>query len=277
MTRLRTEDIEHIPQELEEYDRRLSAKTGKTLKGIGFYAVGLRDDEFEEIVGKSKVCVVPLSCGQGIIKGFSESVSSIISHLGFHSFGARNSDGAGIAEAFERQADIIFLADDYRFVAINVHTRRVSDNNEMTARGFVAGLDLMANGLKGDTALVIGCGQVGSHAARILVGMGVAVSVCDINAQLASTLQKKIKDELKADIEIDDRRHLTSGKYRYIIGATASADFIDASMVTPEACVAVPGVPCGLSSEARRKVSNRYLHDPLQIGVAAMAIDACKR
>jgi len=276
MTRLHTENIEHILQELEEYDQELSDKTGKTLKGIALHAIGLHDDEFEETVRTLKVCVIPLSCGQGIINRFCDTVSGIIRHLGFHSFVARNSDAAGIAEALGKEADIIVLADDYRFVAINVHTKYVSDNNEMTAKGFVAGLDLMGGGLKDKNALVIGCGEVGSYTAKMLVGMGVVVAVCDINPQLSLTLQKEIKDELKAVVEIDDHRHLTSGKYRYIIDATSSADFIDASMIGPDTYVAVPGVPCGLSSEARRKVSNRYLHDPLQIGVATMVIDACR-
>lgn len=277
MTRLRTEDIEHIPRELAEYDRELSAKTGKTLKGIALHAVGLRDDELEEIAGPLKVCVVPLSCGQGIIDGFCETVSGIVGHLGLHSSAARHSDAGGIAEALERRADIILLADDYRFVAVNVHTRHVSDNNEMTARGFVAGLDLMGRGIAGGSALVIGCGEVGRHSVRILVGMGAAVSVCDLNAELASALQKEIMNKLGVVIEIDDGRDLTSGKYRYIIDATFSSDFIEAAMIGPETYVAVPGVPCGLSSEAREKAANRYLHDPLQIGVATMAMDACKQ
>lgn len=277
MTRLRTENIEHIPRELTVYDQQLLNMTGETLKGIALRAVDLSDREFDKIVKSFKVCVIPLTCGQGVIDRFSDTVSGIISHLGFNSFAAQNSDAAGIAESFEKKSDIIFLADDYRFVAINVHTKYVSDNDEMTAKGFAAALDLMAGGLKGKNALVIGCGPVGSHTAKILVNMGVLVSVCDINAQRASTLQKEIMDELKTTIQIDNRWHSISGKYRYIIDATPAADFIDASAITPETCIAVPGVPCGLSSEARKKLSNRYLHDPLQIGVAAMAIDACKQ
>jgi pyrrolysine biosynthesis protein PylD len=218
-----------------------------------------------------------LTCGQGVIDLFCDTVSAIISHLGFHSFVAGNSDAAGIAEAFEKKSDIIFLADDYRFVAINVHTKYVSDNDEMTAKGFVAGLDLMVSGLKGKSVLVIGCGEVGRYTAKILVTKGVLVSVCDINPQLTSTLQKEIADVLKTNIQIDNYWRSTSGKYQYIIDATSSADFIDASVITPDTHVAVPGVPCGLSSEARKKLANRYLHDPLQIGVATMVIDACKQ
>ena len=277
MTRLRTEDIKHIPKELKAYDQQLLNKTGNTLKGIAFHAVELLDYEFEEIVKSFKVCVIPLTCGQGVINRFSATVSGIISHLGFHSFVAQNSDVAGIAEAFEKKSDIILLADDNRFVAINVHINYVSDNNEMTAKGFVAGLDLMASGLKGKNVLVIGCGSVGSYTAKILVTMGVLVTVCDINPQLTSTLQKEIADVLKTTIQIDNSWHSAPGKYQYIIDATFSANFIDASVITSNTYVAVPGVPCGLSSEARKKLSNRYLHDPLQLGVATMVIDACKQ
>ena len=277
MTRLRTEDIKHVPKELKAYDQQLLKKTGNTLKGIACHAVDVLDYEFEEIVKSFKVCVIPLTCGQGVINCFSATVSGIISHLGFYSFVAQNPDAAGIAEAFEKKSDIIFLADDDRFVAINVHTQYVSDNDEMTAKGFVAGLDLMAGGLKGRNVLVIGCGSVGRYTARILVMMGVLVSVCDIHPQRTSTLQKEIADELKTIIEIDNSWHSPPGKYLYMIDATPSADLIDASVITPDIYVAVPGVPCGLSSEARKKISNRYLYDPLQIGVSVMVINACKR
>ncbi len=277
MTRLRTEDIEHIPRELKAYDRQLLNQTGNTLKGIAFHAVGLLDREFEEIVKSFKVCVIPLTCGQGVIDRFSAAVSGIISHLGFHSFVAGNSDAVGVAEAFEKKSDIILLADDNRFVAINVHTKYVSDNIEMTAKGFVAGLDLMASGIKGKNVLVIGCGEVGCNTAKILVNMGVSVTAGDIDPELASRLQKEIADVLKTNIEIDNSWRSIPGKYQYIIDATPSTNLIDASVITPDTYVAVPGVPCGLSSEARKKLFNRYLHDPLQLGVATMVIDACKK
>ncbi len=276
MTRLRTEDIEYIPQALRAYDRQLLNKTGHTLKGIVCHALDLQDDVFERIVKPCRVCVIPLTCGQGIINCFSATVSDIISYLGFRSFVAQHPDVAGIAEAFEKKADIILLADDDRFVAINVHTGYVSYNIEMTAKGFVAGLDLMAGGLENKNALVIGCGQLGRYTAKALATMGVSVSVCDINPELASSLQKETMDQLKTVIQIDDEWCSAPGKYHCIIDATPSTEFIDASAIMRETYVAVPGVPCGLSSEARKKVSDRYLHDPLQIGVATMVIDACK-
>ena len=107
MTRLHTEDIECISQTLKAYDQQLLSKAGHTLKGIACHAIGVTDDEFEQVVESCKVCVIPLTCGQGVIDRFSSTVSDIISHLGFHSFAARHSDIAGMAEAFEKKADII--------------------------------------------------------------------------------------------------------------------------------------------------------------------------
>lgn len=277
MTRLRSEDIEYILDDLKGYDQQLLDRTGHTLKEIALHAVDLTNDEFERTAKSSTVCVVPLTCGRGVIDGFSAAVSGIISHLGFHSFVAQDSDAAGMAEAFERKSDIVLFADDYRFVAINTHTKYVYDNTKMSAKGFVAGLDLMTGGVRGKNALVIGCGPVGCCAARVLVAMGAMVSVCDINRELASTLQREIMVELKTAIQIDNCRGSAPGEYQCIIDATSSTDVIDAPMITPETYVAVPGVPCGLSSEARRKLSDRYLHDPLQIGVATMVMDACKQ
>ena len=108
MTRLRTEDIEHIPHELKAYDQQLLTKTGKTLKEIASRAVGLPDSELDEIIKSNKVCVIPLTCGQGVINGFSATVSEIISHLGFNSFAMENSDVSGIAEAFEKNLILFF-------------------------------------------------------------------------------------------------------------------------------------------------------------------------
>jgi 3-methylornithyl-N6-L-lysine dehydrogenase len=276
MTRLRSEDVEHIPRGLKAYDQMLLAKTGHSLSGVACHALELDDRSFAEFAKSCKVCVVPVTCGQGLIKHFCAAVSGIIRHLGFHAVVAKRPDVAGIAEALENKADLVLLADDERFVAINVHTNYISDNTEMTARGFVAGLSLMAKGLQGKDVLVIGCGGVGRYSVKVLAAMGVSVYVCDVDAQLCLTLQKEMMDEQSTVIQIDNDWRVRPGKYSCLIDATPSVDVIDASVVTQDSYLAVPGVPCGLSKETRAKLSGRYLHDPLQIGVACMVVDACK-
>ena len=84
-------------------------------------------------------------------------------------------------------------------------------------------------------------------------------------------------DELNIVIQVDNDWCSRAGKYQCIVDATPGVDVIDASVITQDSFVVIPGVPCGLSSEAREKLSNRYLHDPLQIGAATMVIDACRQ
>lgn len=274
MTRLRTEDIENIPQALRAYDQELLSKTGHTLRGIACHALGLPEHEIESAARSCRVCVVPITYGQGTIPGFGATVSGIVSHLGFHSVVTERPDVDGTTEAIEKESDIILMADDDRFVAINTHSGSVSDNTEMTAKGFVAGLDLMTGGLAGQATLVIGCGDLGFYSAKTLLARGAQVTVSDIDHRVALRLQEEIREALETTVCLDNDWRSSPGKYPNIIDATPTADFIDASMIRADSFVAVPGVPCGLNPAARDKLSHRYLHDTLQIGVATMVLDA---
>ncbi len=165
MTRLNMTDIDGIASELDEYDRILLSKTGQTLLGIACSAVGI---DKAEAVSKMKGCrvgIVSTTCGGGIIGNFAETLRAIADHLGFDGFVADAHDVAGLAKVYERKSEIILLADDNRFIAINTRTRRVIDNGEATGRGFAAGLCHMAGGFEDRAVFVIGCGPVGRSAA----------------------------------------------------------------------------------------------------------------
>jgi pyrrolysine biosynthesis protein PylD len=56
-----------------------------------------------------------------------------------------------------------------------------------------------------------------------------------------------------------------------IFDATNTGGHIDVAMIGEETLVAAPGMPCGVTPAARRRLGKRLLHDPLQIGVATMA------
>ncbi len=47
----------------------------------------------------------------------------------------------------------------------------------------------------------------------------------------------------------------------------------DAELVLKTGCTLL-GMPTGLNAGALKKLSGRYLHDPLQIGVATMIVEA---
>ncbi|UCH93798.1 MAG: 3-methylornithyl-N6-L-lysine dehydrogenase PylD [Candidatus Aminicenantes bacterium] len=274
MTRLKTEDIKDIASQLDQYDMELFQKTGCTLRGIACHAFGIPEETFQSIAGSVEVGVITFQSGQGIIEGFSKTIKQIIKHIGFRAFITKNTDVSGIAEAVERNAEVLMMADDRRFVALNVKSYRMSDNATATAKGFVAGLDLMAGGLESQKVLVIGCGPVGKGAAMAVLQREADVSVFDINSQQSNKLAREIYKAMKKRIKIETDLNMALQRYHLLVDATNAPEIIDAKYIRPYTHVAAPGIPLGLTPEAVEKISPRLLHDPLQIGVAVMAVEA---
>ena len=276
MTRLQSIDIEEISDSLNSYDEKLVAKTGRTLRGIACYTAGLEEKEFLEKSAHILIAVVPIQWGQGVIGGFCETTSNILRHIGFQSFVTEEFNVSGMAEALGKQADIVFMADDNRFVALNFVYHRVVDNAAATGKGFVAGLDLMTGGLQGQKALVIGCGPVGLNAALALINYGARVSVYDINRtrtiDAARTLEPKL--ETKVGLPTDLARALS--KHQILVEASNSADIIHEKDLSNINYIAAPGMPLGVSRAVQKKIADQLLHDPLQIGVATMGVEALK-
>ena len=63
------------------------------------------------------------------------------------------------------------------------------------------------------------------------------------------------------------------GSWRLFFDASNGRNIIRVAHVREETLVAAPGMPCGVTAGAICKLGLRLLHDPLQIGVAAMLID----
>lgn len=276
VTRLRTEDIVHIAAQLADYDKELIAKTGFSLRGIACHAADVKEDDIKNLLKDIVVGVIPITSGKGVIGGFCNAVKSIVSHLGCRTFIPQATDVAGLAEAFEKKTDIIMLADDDRFVAIHIQGHRVIDNAVATAKGFVVGLNLMAKGLAGKNVLVIGCGSVGCAAAKALVTSGARVSVHDNISSRCNGLAQAIRQSFNAEIQIAKELEPALTEHQFIVDATPAADIIRANHITSDTYISAPGVPLGLNEAARAKVSDRLLHDPLQIGVATMTVGAMK-
>lgn len=274
MTRLKLKDIYDIPIRLNEYDRELIDKTGCTLQGIACHTFGIPEETFLSMAGSAEVGIVPVASGHGIIEGFTKAVRHIVHHIGFGTFVTRHTDVAGIAEAVEKNAEVIMMADDQRFVALNIRSSRLVDNAEATGKGFVAGLDLMARGLKQKKVLVIGCGSVGRSAILAALLRGADVSVFDINLQLSYQLAKDIRKSTKNIIGVERELEPALSHYHLLVETTNDTGIIDAEFIRPYTYIAAPGMPLGLTPAAVERISGRLLHDPLQIGVAVMAVDA---
>jgi len=266
MTRLKASDIAGIPSALSDYDARLQLQTGRSLNGLACLSAGIDASAWREQRAGIKVGVVPFSCGQGVIVHFSDTVAGIINHLGVPAFVAAAADVSGLVDACRHQADMLFMADEDRFVAIDCQNRRVVDNAVMTGRGFASGLALVADGLANKTVLVIGCGKVGRAAAEVILASGGRLAVYDVNPAAAGTLIRQTGGRAKIvpDVDVALMRH------DLILDASPAADIIRARHIDDRTCVAAPGMPCGTTAAATEKLGRRLLHDPLQIGVACM-------
>jgi pyrrolysine biosynthesis protein PylD len=271
MTLLKDDDIRNIASGLETYDNQLKVITGLSLVNLACRAVGWNEPEVQSLIRSCRVCAIPMTCGQGIISNFSETLCAVAQFLGFEAYVTDRTDSAGLAEAFERHADIILTADDYRFVAIHTGTRRVVDNAQATGKGFVAGLAHMAGGLQGRSLLVIGCGPVGQSAALAAARLGARVTLFDIDQNRCHMFAKShhgrdfmISDTLASALDCND----------LIVEATPAENVIDLAVISASTLIAAPGVPCGISSHGREALSSRLLCDPLQIGVATMLMEA---
>jgi pyrrolysine biosynthesis protein PylD len=276
MTRLQSIDIGGISDSLNSYDEKLLAKTGRTLRGITCYAAGLEEKEFLEKSTHILIAVIPIQWGRGVIGGFCKTTSDILRHIGFRSFVTEKFNISGMAEALEKQADIVFMADDNRFVALNLVYHRVVDNAAATGKGFVAGLDLMTGGLQGQKALVIGCGPVGLNAALTLINYGARVSVYDINRARTIDAARILQPKLETEVGLPTDLSRALSKHQILVEASNSADIIHEKDLSDITYIAAPGMPLGVSNAAQEKIADRLLHDPLQIGVATMGVEAIK-
>lgn len=257
MTRLTTRDVETIDADLGALDDRLKAVTGLDLKGLAAEATESRAGS----VNGTAFRVVPLTCGLGRIGGFSEAVASIVEHLGGWASVTGGSDASGMAEAVQEGADAVFLADDERFVAIDLLRRKAVDNAQATALGFVHALHRAAGTLAGREVLVIGAGPVGRSMIACLHQRGARVILAEIDPRRAAVPGTRPVDLLEGLRSAD-------------LVLNASPVYLRGKWLRQGAIVSSPGVPFGFDREALSRAT--VIHDPLPTGVAVMAFQATK-
>jgi pyrrolysine biosynthesis protein PylD len=274
MTRLTTWDIQSITDGLPTYDASLIKKTGCSLRQIACLAMEVTEKDIQASLERAVIGVIPMTSGDGVLNGFCEMVSEIANYLGCRTFVTGKTDAAGIAEAAERNADILMFADEDRFIALHMQHRKIVDNAVATGKGFVAGLGLMAGGLKDKKVLVLGCGPVGQSAVRALGEKGCRISVYDIDSAIYDHLSKTLSDDTDVDVHFLNDLDLALKNHELIVDASPAGDFILAQHITSHTLISAPGMPVGLDKAAREAIGSRLLHDPLQIGGAAMVVGA---
>jgi pyrrolysine biosynthesis protein PylD len=272
MTRLTNTDIEPLEGSLDAYENHLQRASGLTLAGLALEAAWLPVDAVHrQGLADLKMAVVPVSSGLGRIGGFAQSVAATLNQIGSHSRVTRATDVAGLAEAVARGPAAIFMSDDRDFVALDPVHGTVIHNTPATAQGFVAGLARMAGGLKKKRVVLLGCGPVGYYAAEALLRRGARVLLADRVPERSAALRDALISRGHSHIGLELTEAGTRPAADLIFDATNTGDHIDVEMITEKTLVAAPGMPCGVTAAARRRLGNRLLHDPLQIGVATMA------
>lgn len=262
MTRLITDWIEDIEATIKDCEMDLINKTGLSYAELAAKAGGCSAADIRRASRENKIAVVPTTVGMGIIGSFAQSVAAIVGVMGFESFVTKHTDVNGLYEACQSQADIVFLADDDRFISINLNKRRMADNDTATALGYTAALEGAVGSLTGKEVLLLGCGRVGMELVKCLKAKGASLAVHDIDQDRLTTVKNEDVVSVQSPEEIS--------KYRYIVDATSQGDWLHRDMLHPEAWIAALGIPLSLDHEACKTYADRLIHDPLQIGVASM-------
>lgn len=263
MTRLTTEWISHIVTGMEEYDRVLKSKTGIGLAELSARCAGMDPVDFAAAAAGRRVACIPITQGEGIIGSFSESVASIVSALGAEAFVTRATDVDGIWEAREAGADVLFFADDTRYLALNVKTGACGENNYATALGYVKVLEALMEfhglDIRSERILVIGLGLVGRIATEILDEMGVDYIVYDHDS---TTLDGYDCYKLQSPEEIRE--------YPYVLDFTNQGGWLGRGDLAREVLYATPGVPYSPDDALAERIEPCAVHDELEIGTAVM-------
>lgn len=266
MTRLITKDISGISNRLHIYDMELKKTLGYTLEEIAKKSV--RAFYSDSIYKEYTIAVIPVTSGMGIINGFSETVSDILKHLRANVFVTKNTDVAGVQEAYEKNADIIFMADDDTCSAFSLNGKVYSDNGYATGIAFAAALEIMMESVE-EEVLILGAGPVGTAAARYFSQIGAIPVLCDLQENKAQCVASTIKN---AKVE---KSLKNLNKYTYILDASTSGDFIKEGDVTENTKISAPGIPLGAAKEIRDKVF--IFHNPLEIGIMTMYFDCVNK
>lgn len=257
MTLLVPSDLDSVEARLPVADERCRALTGRSVYEVGCIAADVEPMSADEMAGL-RVAAVPVTAGGGLIGSFSSLVSSIVSQLaGVGTFTTTDTDVTGLREALLGGADIVFMADDDTFIALDARNGRHSDNSLATGRAFATLLELSAGTIESEI-LVLGAGRVGIGAMEVLTSHSHDVRWYDTDPSAGAGLDTTLR--------VPDWR---DREWRYVVECTTSAGIVDAPQLADGAIVAAPGMPLGITPAATARAAH-VIHDELETGVVAM-------
>jgi pyrrolysine biosynthesis protein PylD len=270
VTRLTAADVSQLAASLPALDRRLRRSTGCDLLTLALMtARGPVVDGAASRLAGLEVSVVPVTAGAGTIDGFADAVASTCRHIGCRSRVTAKTDVAGLAFAAERGTELVLLADDERFIALNLATGGCVDNGLATGHAYAMALHGAARGVAGQPVLVIGLGPVGLAACATLTRLGATVFVCDADLVRVEVAARSfpVLPVLSVQTGLEN--------VDLVLDASPAPDLITEAWVNERSVVAAPGLPSGVTTAAAAALGHRLIHEPLALGVAAMVAQSC--
>jgi 3-methylornithyl-N6-L-lysine dehydrogenase len=266
VTRLTPDDVRTLVERLRVFETGLKAVCALDLRDLATRTVA-QPPMCIPFVG-TRVAAVPITSGQGVISGFCECVATVLQHLGCDAWVTAQADVRGVQEAVNGGAEVVFVADDHRFIALSLTKARCVDNDPATAEGYAMALEASVGSLLATEVLLLGLGPVGRAAARRLVSRGAVVKVVEPD-------QERLQAALDVGLALEPVA-LADGLARcdLIFDATPAVGLIDVADVRAETVAAVPGMPSAFTAAAQVALGPRHIHEPLAIGVAVMAARA---
>ena len=272
MTRLKEDWISHMDNPyMEGYNSYLIDKTGLDLLSLTAIACEIPLDILKEKLESVKIAAVPITSGEGTISGFSGTVVSIIKSMGGSCFETEACDVDGFYKAVCGGAEIIFAADDNRFLAVNIKSGLIGENNIATALGYVAALEAMAGGkgsLSGKKVLLLGCGPVGRLCGDVLIKKKARVTVYDkFPNKAVAMVEAGLAHEALNSTETAVPEKIAD--FKLIVDATNEGPWLPASALAEGSLIAAPGIPLSIYGDIDSG-DIKIVHDMLQIGTAVM-------
>ncbi|MCR5182503.1 MAG: 3-methylornithyl-N6-L-lysine dehydrogenase PylD [Clostridia bacterium] len=268
MTRLKTEWIDYMLDGMNDYNNSLKMKTGFDLAGLTMDTFGIPKERYNRLADSLLVAAVPVTQGEGIISSFSESVAAIIKSMGFRTYVSEDTDVEGIYGSILMDADIIYMADDTRYLAFSRDNGSFGENNYATALGFIMVMRAMMKKAGTDIAneklLVIGNGTVGEEAVQILLNHDVDFDLYDKDPEATESFKA-----------LETGKYVLSGpeeirNYKYILDYTNEGGWLKDEYLAEDVIYASPGIPLSLDEKAAERLQNTAVYDNLEIGTAMM-------
>ncbi len=270
MTRLVEDDVRALTARLDQVERALVSLTGCDLVALAARACGVGEGVARDALAHAAVAAVPITSGEGLIPGFVECVAAICAHLGCRARVTAATDVAGFAEALTGGDDLVFAADDRRFLALRLGTPRGGRRRPLHGARLRSGP------------------RCGGRAGRLRrqARAGDRPRSGRPRRRRTPRRARRPRAGLRDRRRPPGRRHeLAAGqrrssladglaRSRLVLDATPAPDLIDADWVGSDGVVCSPGLPPGVTAAAARALGERLVHEPLALGVAAMAVEA---